>query len=102
MRTRPPALRTLPSSTCVTFSSRTTFWMSTCLHLYMKALLLDATASADTLLKSVMMSSVLPSLKYSFSESPLFFSNDTAPTEKRLDSCADGEDVGALLPFAAC
>ena len=37
----------------------------------MKALLREITASADTLLKSVMMSSVMPSLNYSCSASPL-------------------------------
>ena len=37
----------------------------------MNAVLRETTASADTLLKSVMMSSVMPSLKYSCSGSPL-------------------------------
>ena len=51
MRTRPPDLRTLPSSTWPTLSSRATFGTSTCLPLYMNALLRETTASAETLLK---------------------------------------------------
>ena len=39
IRTRPPALRTLPSSTWLTPNSRATLGTSTCLPLYMKALL---------------------------------------------------------------
>ena len=41
----------------------------------MKALLREMTASAETLLRSVMMSSVMPSLKYSCSASPLMLAN---------------------------
>ena len=62
IRTRPPVLRTLPLSTWLTWISRATFGTSTCLALYMKALLRDMTATAETLLRSVMMSSVMPSL----------------------------------------
>src|SRR6478609_639796 len=98
IRTRPPALRTLPSTTWVTLSSRATLGMSTCLSLYMNAVLLEITASAETLLRSVMMSSVMPSLKYSCSESPLMLANGSTQTEKRFDSLAEGDDAAEVLP----
>src|SRR6476619_2474574 len=94
IRTRPPALRTLPSSTCVALSSRATLGMSTCLSLYMNALLREITASAEILLRSVMTSSVMPSLKYSCSGSPLMLADCAAcvraivvPSARR-NSCA--------------
>src|SRR5690242_18977146 len=77
--------------------------MSTCLPLYRKALLLEATASADTLLRSVMMSSVMPSLKYSCSESPLMLANGSTQIEKRLDSLEEGDAAAEVPPaFADC
>src|SRR6185312_3411950 len=102
IRTRPPALRTLPSSTCVTLSSRATFGTSTCLPLYRNEPLRDTTSSADTLLRSVMMSSLMPSLKYSCSGSPLMLTNGNTQIEKHAGSLPDAGGPEALAAFAAC
>src|SRR5438477_9250770 len=81
IRTRPRALRTLPSSTWLTFSCRATCRTSTFLPLKANALFLAITEHADTLLRSVMMSSVMPSINYSCSGSPLMLSNGSTQME---------------------
>src|SRR6202008_1322894 len=93
MRTRPPALRTLPSRTCPTLSSRATLVTSTFLPLYENELLRETTARAETLLRSVMMSSVMPSLKYSCSGSPLMLANGSTQIATR--GVAEGADAAA-------
>ena len=99
MRTRPPALRTLPSSTWLTLSSRATFGTSTCLPLNMKALLRETTDSAETLLRSVMMSSVMPSLKYSCSGSPLMLAKGSTQMATCVATCV-ATRAGALADAA--
>src|SRR5438045_5356357 len=101
IRTRPPALRTLPSSTWVTFSWLATCRTSTDLALKVNAVLRDTTCKADTLLKSVMMSSLIPSLKYSCSGSPLMLANGRTQIEnERADDGAGppaaDEEAGAV------
>jgi len=61
----------------------------------MNALLRETTASADTLLRSVMMSSVMPSLKYSCSGSPLMLTNGSTQIPIRAEA------AGALEPVPA-
>src|SRR3954469_9312454 len=104
MRTRPAALRTLPSKTWLTLS-----WPATCrtsmdFPLKVKAVLRDTTFSADTLLKSVMMSSLMPSLKYSCSASPLMLANGRTQMEKcsvRVDDFSDSVALGERLRYLA-
>src|SRR5581483_8969124 len=72
-----------------------------CLPLYMKALLLEETANAETLLKSVMMSSVMPSLKYSCSESPLMLLNGSTQIEARAESFSEAGVADVPPDFAA-
>src|ERR1700691_6410166 len=85
MRTRCPALRTLPSSTWLALSCRATSSTSTFLPLNVKAVFLAATQSAEILLRSVMTSSVIPSEKYSCSGSPLMFANGRTHTPRRCN-----------------
>src|ERR1700748_1341420 len=53
------------------------------LPLKVNAVLRDTTCNAETLLKSVMISSLIPSLKYSCSASPLMLANGNTQMEKR-------------------
>ncbi len=92
MRTRPPALRTLPSSTWLTPSCLATWGTSTDLPLKVKAVLRATTDRAETLDRSVMMSSLMPSLKYSCSASPLMLANGRTQTDSLR---AAGAAVGA-------
>ncbi len=57
----------------LTFSCRAICGTSTLLPLNWNEVLRAITPSAEILLRSVMMSSVIPSLKYSCSGSPLMF-----------------------------
>src|SRR5215472_15029500 len=104
IRTLPPALRTLPSTTWLTLSWRATCGTSTCLPLNMKAVLRAATQSADTLDRSVMMSSLIPSEKYSCSGSPLMLANGrpalfrhSARLDLRLGGLAHDVDMHRAL-----
>src|SRR5215831_10113770 len=71
IRTRPPALRTEPSSTYRTPSSHPTCFTSTAWPLYVKLELRAMTNSQRMRLSAVMISSTMPSAKYSCSGSPL-------------------------------
>ena len=63
----------------------------------MKALLRETMPSAETLLRSVMMSSVMPSLKYSCSGSPLMLANGSTQMVKRgAGFSADAASAAAL------
>ena len=73
IRTRPPALRTLPSRMWLTSSFRAISRQSIDCPLKVKAVLRAITPSAEIFDRSVVMSSLIPSLKYSCSESPLMF-----------------------------
>ena len=66
-----PTLRTLPVSTEATPSFSPTWRMSTCLPLKEKQEVREATCNPGTLERAPMISSVIPSLKYSFSGSAL-------------------------------
>ncbi len=63
MRTRSPALRTLPSRMWLTWSWRAIWPRSTLAPLKVNAVLRETTDRAETLERSVMMSSLIPSLK---------------------------------------
>ena len=71
MRIRFPTLRTLPSSTEVTPSFSPISRTSACLPLKAKEEVREATCTPGTLASALMISSVIPSLKYSFSGSAL-------------------------------
>ena len=89
MRTRWPARRTLPSSTALTPSSSAMVVIFLVVFLYCIEDVREITLSALTLESCAMTSSVMPSLKYSFSGSVLMFSNGSTATD-------------LLLPDASC
>ena len=66
MRTRLPALRTLPSSIVDTFSFSATVAMSTLLPLKLNADVCDATRRPRIFERTLSSSSAMPSAKYSF------------------------------------
>src|SRR5258705_7297502 len=74
-RRRLPALRTLPSSTVLTLSCSPTRRMSWFLPLNANADVRAATRNAWILVSALMISSAMPSVKYSFSGSALMFTN---------------------------
>jgi hypothetical protein len=98
IRTRPPALRTLPSSTWLTSNSRATSGTFTLRPLKVKAVLRAMTPRAETFERSVMMSSLIPSLKYSCCGSSLMLANGRT---QMLARCADRGRVGSGAA-AAC
>ena len=62
--------------------------------MYWNALLREITASADTLLKSVMMSSLMPSEKYSCSGSPLILAKGSTQSDSlRATPAAAGRTI---------
>ena len=66
-------------------------------------MLLAVTASAETLLRSVVMSSVMPSLKYSCSASPLMLVKGSTQTENfGLGFSGAGAAGGASCAACAC
>ncbi len=96
MRTRLPALRTLPSRTWLTFSWRATWGTSTALAFSVNAVLRETTNSAETLERSVMMSSLIPSLKYSCWGSSLMLAKGRTQIDSRR---AGGDDAISARPF---
>src|SRR5258708_26624247 len=93
MRTRPPALRTLPSRTWLTPSWCATSLTFGDLPLKPKAVLRAQTSSAETLLRSVMMSSLIPSEKYSCSGSPLMLANGRTQMESLRTAFPDARGL---------
>src|SRR5688500_5040949 len=73
IRSRSPALRTLPSRTVPTLSWRPISLTLSLFPLKAKAEVRAATRSPSTLVRAVMISSVIPSEKYSFAPSGLMF-----------------------------
>src|SRR5258708_10253602 len=97
IRTRPPALRTLPSRTWLTPSWCATSLTFGDLPLKPKAVLRATTDRAETLERSVMMSSLIPSLKYSCCGSSLMLANGST----QIDSLRTaGTGVGAVYEVA--
>ena len=88
-----PALRTLPSKTVFTFSLRSIPPMSSFFPLNANDDVRDATRSGFTLVKVLMISSAIPSLKYSFSGSLLMLTN--ASTAMLFSADETGGDSGA-------
>jgi hypothetical protein len=66
-----------------------------------KALLRDVTAKAETLLRSVMMSSVIPSLKYSCSGSPLMLAKGSTQIETRAGPGAEADGAKPEISVTA-
>jgi hypothetical protein len=94
MRTWLPALATLPSSTAPTCSCAPILSMSSFLPLKANDEERAATCRPDTLDRAVIRSSVMPSLKYSFSLSELMFTNGNTATDF---FAADTEDCDAAV-----
>ena len=91
IRTRVPALRTLPSSRYRTPSSRPISFTFTARPLYVK-LELRATTNSHLMRESpVMMSSTIPSAKYSWSWSPDRFANGSTATDALSGSARAGD-----------
>src|SRR5688572_14741745 len=76
--------------------------MSTFVPLKPNAVLRETTASEETLLRSVMMSSLMPSLKYSCSASPLMLTKGRAQIETRFVFTADAAGAEPGGGFPAC
>src|SRR5256886_1979826 len=83
MRSRDPAFRTLPSRTVATLSWRPSIRTSCSLRLRANVDVRDATRSPSTRASAVISSSVMPSLKYSFSGSALRFTNGSTAIDFR-------------------
>ena len=75
MRRRFPALRTLPSSTVLASNFRPTSLRSSALPLNAKEDVLDTTLSSSIFVRSLRISSDIPSQKNSCSSSVLIFAN---------------------------
>lgn len=96
-RTRSPTLRTLPSRTYSTSSSRATSWTFTALPLCTKAELREMTRGSRKRDSSVMMSSVRPSAKNSCSGSPLILTSGSTAMDGFLVMVIAAE---LSLPFS--
>ncbi len=81
IRRRLPALRTLPSSTVRTRNCSPILVMSSCLPLKANEEVRDTTRRASTLLNALMISSAMPSVKYSLSGSALMLANGSTATD---------------------
>src|SRR6516164_392263 len=95
MRTFPDALRTDPSRTYRTPSLRPTSFTSTALPLKVKLELRAITNSHLKRESTVMISSTIPSAKYSCSGSPLRFANGITAIEGLSGSGRDGGKDGS-------
>ena len=99
MRTRFPDLRTLPSRTVVTFKLAPTVRRSTCLPLKEKAEVRATTRRFSICVKALMISSVMPSVKNSLSESELIFENgSTTMAGRRTPALASVKARWSLRP----
>src|SRR6266851_4075906 len=98
MRTRPPALRTEPSSTYRTPSSRPTCFTSIPWPLYVKLELRAMTKSQRMRESAVMISSTMPSAKYSCSGSPLILAKGSTAIDGLSGSGSAG---GSAAPTRA-
>ena len=95
-RTRSPALRTLPSSTARTESSRATSRLSTARSLNWKDPERDATRNPRTPASALMISSAAPSQKYPWSRPGLMSANASTATdgsEAAASRVGDGEAI---------
>src|SRR5262249_48373947 len=95
MRTCWPDLRTEPSSTYRTPSSRPTCFTPTALPLYVKLELRAMTKSQRMRDSAVMISSTIPSAKYSCSGSPLIFWNGSTAIDGLSGRGGDEPAIGA-------
>src|SRR5713101_5535051 len=96
MRARLPALLTLPSRTAPTCSCAPIFSMGSFLPLKANDDVRAATCKPDTFDSAVIKSSVMPSLKYSFSLSELILTNGNTATDFLAagHTTADGDALG--------
>src|SRR4051812_28789578 len=92
MRSLSPDRCTLPSSTADTFSNSPILRMSSFFPLNAHADVRAGTRNPGTFASPLSTSSVMPSLKYSFSLSPLMFTNGSTAT----DFCPAGSVLAGL------
>ena len=102
-RSRFPARRTLPSSTAVTLSRRPISRTSTSRPLKANAEVREATRRPSTRVSALISSSVMPSLKNSFSGSALMLTNGRTATAatRGTTTVAVGAGVGVGLLSSA-
>jgi hypothetical protein len=86
MRTRFPALRTLPSRTVATFNFCATVGMSTLMPLKLNADVRDATRKPRIFESTLSSSSARPSAKYSFSSSRLILMKGSTAIDGMVSS----------------
>ena len=96
-RRRAPARRTLPSRTLVTFNRSPMMRTSSPFPLNAKALVRAATRSEGSFASALMISSLIPSLMYSFSGSVLMFANARTAIERPVP----GGDAATFAVSAA-
>src|ERR1700674_402802 len=99
MRSLVPTFLTLPSRTAETFSFRPISAMSALFPLNAKDDVRDATRSDWILVRALMISSAIPSAKYSLSGSALMFANARTATDFAAETV--GRRVGYLVMGAA-
>src|SRR5689334_21217316 len=107
MRRRLPILRTPPSRTVETFSLRPISPMSSFFPLNANDEVRDATRSDWIRESALMISSAMPSAKYSFSGSALMLANGRTATDFAADIALFGSDsvsvgVDILSDMSAC
>ncbi len=102
MRTRDPALRTLPSRTSATFSFRATVGMSTLAPLKLNAEVRDATRRPRIFDSTLSSSSDRPSAKYSFAASSLMLTKGSTAIDGVSAPAGGGAAVGAAPAAVAC
>src|SRR6478672_7316314 len=100
MRRRFPALRTLPSRTVCTLRRLPISPIASLLPLKAKADVRDATSSARIFVSALMISSVIPSVKNSFSASGLMFVNGSTATDLLSDVAAISAGIAAANALA--
>ena len=94
MRTRFPALRTLPSSTAPTFSVRPISRTSSCFPLKTKDDVRAVTIRSSNLTRALRISSVIPSVKYSFSGSELMLTKGSTAMDFLVPLPLDNRSTG--------
>ena len=107
MRSLFPIFRTLPSSTVDTFSLRPMSRMSSLLPLNAKDDVREATRSDWILVSALMISSAMPSVKYSLFDSALMSANGSTATDFAADTVccgiaitSDGDESSACAKSA--
>jgi hypothetical protein len=98
IRTREPALRTLPSRIVATLSFRAAVGMSTGTPLKLNADVRDATRNPRIFDRTLSSSSARPSAKYSLAASSLMLTNGSTA----IDGASASAGAGGVAPAGTC